>query len=220
MEAKRELAQQFLKFAIDHGVLKFGDFTLKSGRKSPYFFNTGLFNTGETLRRLIEFYIERLEYVDNLLSCDVIYGAAYKGIPLATALAVVASEPGFWYEPMPYAFNRKEAKTHGDGGTVVGHPLDDSDVLIIDDVISSGLSIRESVEIIKANGGTPVGVVISLDRQERGQDTNLSAVQQVEDEHGIPVYSIATLSDLIDHATRLPTTTLNAIKAYKEQYGV
>lgn len=216
----QDYQREFLRFALDQGVLRFGDFTLKSGRHSPYFFNAGLFNTGATLARLGRCYAAALQASD--LACDVLYGPAYKGIPLAAATAIaLADEYG---RDVPYAFNRKESKDHGEGGLIVGHPLR-GDVLIIDDVITAGTSVRESIDIIQAQGARPAGVLIALDRQERGQDER-SAVQEVRERFGIPVVSIATLADLVAFleaspaGTAIPPDTLEAVRDYRSRYGI
>lgn len=216
----QDYQHEFLRFALDQGVLRFGDFTLKSGRHSPYFFNAGLFNTGAALARLGRCYAAALQASD--LACDVLYGPAYKGIPLAAATAIaLADEYG---RDVPYAFNRKESKDHGEGGLIVGHPLR-GDVLIIDDVITAGTSVRESIDIIQAQGARPAGVLIALDRQERGQDER-SAVQEVRERFGIPVVSIATLADLVAFleaspaGTAIPPDTLEAVRDYRSRYGI
>ncbi len=208
--------QQFIEFALATGVLRFGSFTLKSGRVSPYFFNSGLFNTGASLARLGQFYAQAI--TASQLDFDVLFGPAYKGIPLASTTVVALAE--HHQRDVPYVFNRKEPKDHGEGGQLVGAALTGK-VLIIDDVISAGTSVRESVEIINAEQATPAGVVIALDRQEKGQ-TDLSAIQQVEQDHQIPVVSIICLEDLLTYladnaalAAHLP-----AVKAYRDQYGV
>ncbi len=212
----QDYKQEFLDFAIDVGVLRFGEFTLKSGRISPYFFNAGLFNTGGHLARLGRFYAQAI--VDAGIEFDVLFGPAYKGIPLAAAASIaLADQHG---RDLPYCFNRKEAKTHGEGGNLVGAPLQGK-VLIVDDVITAGTAIRESVDIIQAAGATPAGVVISLDRQERGKGER-SAIQEVEQDLGMPVASIVTLADLQAHleAKADNTETLEKIKAYRAEYGV
>lgn len=207
--------QEFLEYAIEKTVLRFGEFTLKSGRKSPYFFNAGLFNTGKALALLGRWYAQAL--VDSGLEFDMIFGPAYKGIPLATLTAAALAEQHG--RDVPYCFNRKEAKAHGEGGNLVGAPLAGR-VVIIDDVITAGTAIRESVDIIRAQGATPAGVLIALDRQERGAGS-LSAVQQVEQDYGLQVASIARLDDLIRflendvaHAKSLP-----ALREYRREYG-
>lgn len=209
------LSHDFLRFAIEKNVLRFGEFTTKAGRQSPYFFNSGLFQDGSALDRLANFYAARALIAN--LSFDMLFGPAYKGIPLVAAMAVVLAQQGHNF---PYAFNRKEAKDHGEGGTVVGAPIK-GNVLIVDDVISAGTSIRESVELIRAQGAKAVGVVIALDRMERGAGEQ-SAVQEVAATYGIPVLAIANLADLLDYlkddadlAQYQP-----AVEAYRAQYGV
>ena len=208
--------REFLDFAIDIGVLRFGEFTLKSGRQSPYFFNSGLFNTGASLARLGRYYAQAV--MASGIEFDMIYGPAYKGIPLAASLAIaLADHHG---REVPYCFNRKEAKDHGEGGVIVGAPLAGK-VLIIDDVISAGTSVRESVDIIKAAGATPAGVVIALDRQERGKGET-SAIQEVERDYGLSVASIVCLANVVDYLAEHPEKAeyLQAIKAYSANYGV
>lgn len=204
----------FLDFALEQGVLRFGEFTLKSGRISPYFFNTGLFNTGGSLGRLGQFYARAL--LAEGPAFDMLYGPAYKGIPLATAVGIALAAEG---RDLPWAFNRKEAKDHGEGGLLVGAPLQGR-VLVVDDVISAGTSVRESVAIIEAAGATLAGVAIALDRQERGSGTR-SAVQQVTTELGVPVVAIANLDDLV-HWLEIKgdrETELSAIRRYRDRYG-
>jgi orotate phosphoribosyltransferase len=213
----QDYQREFLRFALQVDVLRFGDFTLKSGRQSPYFFNAGLFNTGSALARLGRFYAAALQ--TSGLACDLLYGPAYKGIPLAAATAIALAD-GYGRD-IPYAFNRKDSKDHGEGGLIVGHPLR-GQVLIIDDVITAGTSVRESIEIIQAQGARPAGVLIALDRQERGQDER-SAVQEVQDRFGIPVVSIATLADLVTFLEESPggtPETLAAVRDYRSRYGV
>ncbi len=207
--------REFLDFAIARGVLRFGEFTLKSGRKSPYFFNAGLFNSGESLARLGRNYAAALER--SGIQYDMLFGPAYKGIPLAAAVCIaLADHHG---KDVPYAFNRKEAKDHGEGGMIVGAPLKGR-VLIIDDVISAGTSVRESVEIIKANGATLAGVAIALDRQERGTGSQ-SAIQEVQASLKVPVVNIVDLDALIEYLAEQSAQTANvaAIKAYRAHYG-
>ena len=208
--------QEFLDFALDVGVLRFGQFTLKSGRISPYFFNAGLFNSGSSLARLGRFYAQAI--VDSGIEFDVLYGPAYKGIPLAAVTAAALfDQHGI---DIPYAFNRKEAKDHGEGGSIVGHPLQGR-ILIIDDVITAGTAIRESMEIIQAQGATPAGVVIALDRQERGKGER-SAIQEVEQDYRMPVAAIVRLEHLVDYLAQQPDASANLerIRAYRENYGV
>jgi orotate phosphoribosyltransferase len=208
--------RDFLSFALDVGVLRFGEFTLKSGRVSPYFFNAGLFNSGASLARLGRYYAQAI--VDSGIAFDLLYGPAYKGIPLAAVTAAALyDQHGI---DIPYAFNRKEAKDHGEGGVIVGHGLEGR-VLIIDDVISAGTSVRESVEIIQSLQAIPAGVVIALDRQERGQGTR-SAIQEVESDYGMPVSAIVRLEQLIEYLQESddPGDSLKRIQAYRDQYGV
>lgn len=208
--------REFLDFAIDIGVLRFGEFTLKSGRVSPYFFNSGLFNTGASLARLGRYYAQAVTASD--IEFDMIYGPAYKGIPLASTLAIALAD--HHHSDVPYCFNRKEAKDHGEGGTIVGAPLEGR-VLIIDDVISAGTSVRESVDIIQAAGAIPAGVVIALDRQERGKGET-SAIQEVERDYGLSVASIVGLKELIEYLAEQTgqDEALAAIRAYQQEYGV
>jgi orotate phosphoribosyltransferase len=213
----KDYQRAFLDFAIATGVLCFGEFTLKSGRVSPYFFNSGLFNSGESLAKLGRYYAQAI--TDAGIEFDCMFGPAYKGIPLvSTASVALYDHHG---RNVPYVFNRKETKDHGEGGMTVGAKLEGR-VLIIDDVISSGMSVDESVEIIKAAGATPAGVAISLDRMERGLDSDLSAVQSVEQRHGIKVASIVTLDDLVTYLENKPddADALERIRAYREQYGL
>ena len=211
MDASRD----FIAFACQLGVLRFGEFTTKAGRLSPYFFNAGLFNDGASLGRLAGFYALAIE--SSQIGFDVLFGPAYKGIPLVAATAVAMAAGG---RNLPFAFNRKEAKDHGEGGTLIGAPLQGR-VLIVDDVISAGTSIRESVDLIRRAGAEPAGVVIALDRQERGSG-HLSAVQEVEHSYGIPVIAVATLADLIDYLAGHPDLerNLEAVRRYREAYGV
>jgi orotate phosphoribosyltransferase len=213
----KDYQAEFIEFAIEKGVLRFGEFTLKSGRISPYFFNSGLFNNGASLARLGRFYAQAVS--DSEITFDVLFGPAYKGIPLVAATAIALVEQHG--RDVGYAFNRKEVKDHGEGGDVVGAPLKGNRVLIIDDVISAGTSVQESVTMIHAAGAIPTGVVISLDRQERGQGRQ-SAVQEIETKHSICAVSIARLDHLIRHLEGKPTMEkqLNQMRAYREQYGV
>lgn len=208
--------REFIELAMKKQVLKFGEFTLKSGRKSPYFFNAGLFNTGRDLALLGRFYAAAL--CDSGVQYDVLFGPAYKGIPIATTTAVALAEHHDL--DMPYCFNRKEAKDHGEGGTLVGSPLSGR-IVVVDDVITAGTAIRESMEIIRQNNASLAGVMLSLDRQEKGKG-ELSAVQEVERDYGCQVFSIITLNDLISYLAEDPQMDghLQAVRAYREQYGI
>ncbi len=212
----QDYQQKFLSFALEVGVLQFGQFTLKSGRVSPYFFNAGLFNSGASLARLGRFYAEAI--VASGLEFDLLYGPAYKGIPLAAVTAAALyDQHGI---DIPYAFNRKEAKAHGEGGSIVGAELQGR-IAIIDDVITAGTAIRESMEIIQAHGATPAGVVIALDRQERGNGQR-SAIQEVESDYNMPVTAIVQLDDLISYLAQHSdmVDTLHNIQNYRSQYGI
>lgn len=206
---------RFLAFAIDRGVLRFGQFTTKAGRPSPYFFNAGLFADGASLHTLCNFYADAVEAAG--VTPDVIFGPAYKGITLAAGLAMALAQRG---RNLPFCYNRKEAKDHGEGGTLVGAPLQGR-VLVIDDVISAGTSVRESVALMQAAGAQPYAVVTALDRMERGTGT-LSAVQEVRRDQGMQVFSIATLDDLLTYLRATPALQghVAAIEAYRAQYGV
>jgi orotate phosphoribosyltransferase len=205
----------FIRYALDCGVLKFGEFELKSGRISPYFFNTGLFNTGAQLQKLGKFYAQAL--IASGINIDIFYGPAYKGIPLAVATAMAFAE--LTGNDMPFAFNRKETKDHGEGGLLVGAPLTGR-VLIIDDVITAGTSVRESVEIIKATNATPAAVLIALDRQEKGLG-DISAIQEVIERFGLPVIAIISLSNIVDYLKTVnDTAQLAAIETYQTKYGI
>lgn len=209
--------KNFIEFAIAQGVLKFGEFTLKSGRVSPYFFNAGLFNSGKALAQLGRFYAAALEA--SGVQYDVVFGPAYKGIPLAAALTVALSDQ--YNKDVPYVFNRKEAKTHGEGGTLVGAPLQGR-VLIVDDVITAGTAIREVMAIINgAAGAVPAAALIALDRQEKGQG-ELSAIQEVERDFGMKVISIVGLNQVLAYVSERPELQqyAAAISAYRDQYGV
>ncbi len=207
--------QSFIEFALQHHALRFGSFTLKSGRQSPYFFNTGGFDSGSALRRLGEYYAAAL--IASGLEFDMLFGPAYKGIPLGASIAIALDrEHG---RDVPFCFNRKEAKDHGEGGTTLGAPLAGR-VVIVDDVISAGTSVNESTRIIRAAGATPAGVLISLDRKERGQGQQ-SAAQEVQSRHGIPVQSIVSLTELIEYLEVQPEAAelLASITAYRQEYG-
>jgi orotate phosphoribosyltransferase len=207
--------QEFIEFALARKVLRFGEFKTKAGRLSPYFFNAGLFNDGETLSQLGEFYAKAV--LASAVPFDLLFGPAYKGIPLVTATAIALARRG---RNVPFAFNRKETKDHGEGGTLVGAPVAGA-VLIVDDVISAGTSVRESVELIRGAGARPAGVVIALDRMERGQGA-LSATQEVQQTFQIPVISIATLSDLLAYLAGQGQMAreLQAVARYRREYGV
>lgn len=212
----RDYQKAFIEFALSREVLRFGEFTLKSGRVSPYFFNAGLFNTGSALARLGQYYAEAI--IESDLEFDVLFGPAYKGIPLAAACSVALAD--HHQRDVPYSFNRKEAKVHGEGGNIVGSPLQGR-VLIIDDVITAGTAIRESMQIIDTAGARPAGVLIALDRQEKGTG-ELSAIQEVEQQYGIPVLSIIRLENLITYLETKPDMQANlaSVRAYREQYGI
>lgn len=211
----QQFRQDFIRFAIDHNVLRFGEFQTKAGRLSPYFFNAGLFNDGQSLKRLTQFYAQAI--LAAKIPFDMLYGPAYKGIPLAAGTAIALAEQG---HNVPFCFNRKEVKDHGEGGSTVGSKLLGR-VLIIDDVISAGTSVRESIDVIVNAGAIAAGVVIALDRMERGQG-ELSAVQEVHDKYHIPVVAIATLDDLLDYLQNNAgmAQNLQAVQAYRERYGV
>lgn len=208
--------RDFIRFAIDRGVLRFGEFTLKSGRTSPYFFNAGLFNSGSALAQLGRFYAQAV--VESGISFDVLFGPAYKGIPLAATTAVALAE--HHQLDLPWCFNRKEAKAHGEGGSLVGAPLE-GNVLIIDDVITAGTAIREVMRIINDQGAKAAGVLIALNRQERGNG-ELSAIQEVERDFGIPVISIVSLNQVLQFLADDPQLKqyLPAVEAYRAQYGI
>ncbi len=207
--------KEFIAYALECGVLKFGEFQLKSGRTSPYFFNTGLFNTGAQLGKLGQFYAQAL--IQSNLKVDILYGPAYKGIPLVSATSIAYAQ--ITGNDIPFAFNRKEAKDHGEGGNLVGTPLQGK-VIILDDVITAGTSVRESVEIINAANATPAGVLIALDRQEKGLNES-SAIQEVKDRFNMPVIAIITLENIIDYLkAEANSDQLNAIKAYQSLYGI
>ena len=212
----KDYQKEFIEFAIEKQVLKFGEFTLKSGRISPYFFNAGLFNTGRDLARLGRFYAAALK--DSGIAYDLLFGPAYKGIPIATTTAVALSND---YDiDVPYCFNRKEAKTHGEGGSLVGSELLGK-IMLVDDVITAGTAIRESMDIINAHNAELAGVLIALDRQEKGK-AELSAIQEVERDYDATVIAIVQLSDVVEYLQGKPEMEahLKAVKAYRETYGV
>lgn len=208
--------REFIRFAIERGVLRFGEFTLKSGRTSPYFFNAGLFNSGSALAQLGRFYAAAV--MESGIDFDVIFGPAYKGIPLAAATAIALAEQH--ERDLPWCFNRKEAKDHGEGGTLVGAPLAGR-VLIVDDVITAGTAIREVMQIIQGQQAQAAGVLIALNRQERGQG-ELSAIQEVERDYGMPVISIVSLSQVLEYLEEDNQLKqhLPAVQAYRAQYGI
>ena len=208
--------REFIEFALARQVLRFGEFTLKSGRTSPYFFNAGLFNTGKDLARLGRFYAAAL--MDSGIEFDLLFGPAYKGIPIATTTAVALCD--HHDVDIPYCFNRKEAKTHGEGGNLVGSELKGK-VMLVDDVITAGTAIRESMEIINAHNAQLAGVLIALDRQEKGKG-ELSAIQEVERDFGCQIVSIIKLADLISYLSEKPgmEAELASVSAYREQYGI
>jgi orotate phosphoribosyltransferase len=214
-EEMSDYKADFVEFAIASNVLCFGEYKTKAGRMSPYFFNAGLFNDGVSLKRLGEFYATAI--VESGIAFDVLFGPAYKGIPLAASIAIALAGMG---RNVPFAFNRKEAKDHGEGGTVVGAALRGR-VLIVDDVISAGTSVRESVELIRGAGAEAAGVVIALDRMERGAG-QASAVQEVREQYGIPVVAVLTLDNLVEFLGRDAhrQSALQAVAAYRSQYGV
>jgi len=208
--------KEFIEFAIEKQVLKFGEFTLKSGRISPYFFNAGLFNTGRDLARLGRFYAAALQ--DSGIAYDLLFGPAYKGIPIATTTAVALSND---YDlDVPYCFNRKEAKTHGEGGSLVGSELTGK-IMLVDDVITAGTAIRESMDIINANNAELAGVLIALDRQEKGK-AELSAIQEVERDYNAKVISIVQLADVVSYLETLPEMQqhLQSVQDYRAKYGI
>ncbi|HAI69943.1 MAG TPA: orotate phosphoribosyltransferase [Gammaproteobacteria bacterium] len=207
--------REFLELAIAENVLRFGNFTLKSGRQSPYFFNAGLFNTGQAIAQLGRFYAIAIQRSE--IDFNVLFGPAYKGIPLATAAAIALAD--HHHRHIPYCFNRKEVKDHGEGGNIVGAPLTGK-ALIIDDVISAGTAIREAVQIIQTEGAQLAGVIVALNRQEKGQ-TELSAIEEVKQTYGVPVINIVSLDDLVSYLEQQADKQeiLTAIQAYREQYG-
>lgn len=205
--------KDFIAYALHYGVLKFGEFELKSGRTSPYFFNTGLFNTGAQLGKLGRFYAQAL--IQSDINPDILYGPAYKGIPLVSATSIAYAQ--LTDADIPFAFNRKEAKDHGEGGLLVGAPLQGR-VVILDDVITAGTSVRESVEIINQAHAVPAGVLIALDRQEKGQN-DTSAIAEVEKQFNMPVISIITLANIVEYLTTNGSEQVNKIKDYQQLYG-
>ena len=208
--------KEFIQYALDCGVLKFGEFQLKSGRTSPYFFNTGLFNTGAKLAKLGHFYAQAL--IQSGLSADILYGPAYKGIPLVSTVSIAYVQ--LTEKDIPFVFNRKEAKDHGEGGNLVGSPLQ-GNVIIVDDVITAGTSVRESVEIINNAGAVPSGVLIALDRQEKGQH-DISAIQEVGQQFKIPVVAVISLANIIEYlqTNQRNDHKLKAIEEYQRAYGI
>jgi len=212
----RDYQQDFLRFAVEHNALRFGSFVLKSGRESPYFFNAGAFHTGRDLEALGQFYADAI--LDAGLVFDTLFGPAYKGIPLVAATAMALSRKTG--NPQPWCFDRKEAKAHGEGGSLVGSQLSGR-VLIIDDVITAGTAIRHSIELIRANQATPVGVAVMMDRQERAADSTRSAIETLQDEEDLSVISIANLDQLVEFCAKDPefVAQANAIKAYRAEYG-
>ena len=211
----KEYQKEFIRFAIDNHVLQFGEFTLKSGRKSPYFFNAGLFQTGVTLSKLGEYYAECIQ--DEMVEFDVLFGPAYKGIPLVTVTATSLARKG---RDVPLSFNRKEAKDHGEGGKIVGAALKGK-IFLVDDVITAGTAIRESIQLIRQQGAELVGVLVALDRMEKGSDGR-SAIQQVEQDLNVKVYSLISMRDVIEYLeeTGHHAEHLEGIKQYRKEYGV
>ena len=210
-----DFRKEFIAFCIEQGVLKFGRFVTKSGRTTPYFFNAGLFNTGAALERLAQFYAKAI--LASGAQFDMLFGPAYKGIVLAASAAMALARQG---RDVPFAFNRKEGKSHGEGGDLIGAPLAGR-VLIVDDVLTAGTAVRESLDMIAAHGAAAAGVVISLDRMERGEG-NLSAIQEIEQRHGIPVISIASLDDLMGWLQDSDEfrQNLSSIREYRQLYGI
>jgi orotate phosphoribosyltransferase len=210
-----DFSRDFIELACNKGVLRFGSFITKAGRNSPYFFNAGLFDDGASFRALCGFYARAI--IAAGVPCDMLFGPAYKGIPLVAGVAIRLAESGI---NLPFCFNRKEAKDHGEGGTLIGAPLSGR-VLILDDVISAGTSVRESVDIIRAAGAQPCGVVIALDRMERGKGER-SAVQEVSESYAMPVIATANLDDLIGYLADSPelAANLEAVRNYRDSYGV
>ena len=207
--------KKFIKFAIEQDILKFGEFQTKAGRLSPYFFNLGLINDGQSLKKIGEFFAEFIH--NNNLSFDLLYGPAYKGISLVSSTSIALTQ---FNKNIPFAFNRKEIKDHGEGGQIIGHPIE-GNVLILDDVISAGTSIRESVDIIKSNGGNPSGIIVAIDRQEKGK-ANLTAIDEVKKELHVNVYSLITLTDVINYLSEDEkySNFLPQVQTYRDMYGV
>lgn len=207
--------KKFIKFAIEQDILKFGEFKTKAGRLSPYFFNLGLINDGQSLKKIGEFFAEFIH--NNNLSFDLLYGPAYKGISLVSSTSIALTQ---FNKNIPFAFNRKEIKDHGEGGQIIGHPIE-GNVLILDDVISAGTSIRESVDIIKSNGGNPIGILVAIDRQEKGK-ANLTAIDEVKKELHVNVYSLITLTDVINYLSEDEkySNFLPQVQTYRDMYGV
>jgi len=207
--------KKFIKFAIEQDILKFGEFKTKAGRLSPYFFNLGLINDGQSLKKIGEFFAEFIH--NNNLSFDLLYGPAYKGISLVSSTSIAFTQ---FNKNIPFAFNRKEIKDHGEGGQIIGHPIE-GNVLILDDVISAGTSIRESVDIIKSNGGNPIGILVAIDRQEKGK-ANLTAIDEVKKELHVNVYSLITLTDVINYLSEDEkySNFLPQVQTYRDMYGV
>ena len=206
--------KKFIKFAIEQDILKFGEFKTKAGRLSPYFFNLGLINDGQSLKKIGEFFAEFIH--NNNLSFDLLYGPAYKGISLVSSTSIALTQ---FNKNIPFAFNRKEIKDHGEGGQIIGHPIE-GNVLILDDVISAGTSIRESVDIIKSNGGNPSGIIVAIDRQEKGK-ANLTAIDEVKKELHVNVYSLINLTDVINYLSEDEkySNFLPQVQTYREMYG-
>lgn len=213
--------REFIEFAIANNVLTFGEFTLKSGRRSPYFFNAGKFNTGKSLAKLGQYYAAAIAAQDKV-SFDLIFGPAYKGIPLCATTVVALGTKQDNPCDVPYAFNRKEAKDHGEGGTIVGAPLR-GDVLIVDDVITAGTAVRESIDIITSSNAKVAGVVVAIDRQEKGRSSERSAIQELEAEYGIPVITVVTLDSIVEYLSEQRdgkySDMLDAMKEYRSKYG-
>jgi orotate phosphoribosyltransferase len=206
--------KKFIKFAIEQDILKFGEFKTKAGRLSPYFFNLGLINDGQSLKKIGEFFAEFIH--NNNLSFDLLYGPAYKGISLVSSTSIALTQ---FNKNVPFSFNRKEIKDHGEGGQIIGHPIE-GNVLILDDVISAGTSIRESVDIIKSNGGNPSGIIVAIDRQEKGK-ANLTAIDEVKKELHVNVYSLINLTDVISYLSEDEkySNFLPQVQTYQEMYG-